>query len=585
MIKVYIATSNLDEGKVLELAFKQFSYKVLCSPAGMSNYLEMVQYKPDIVMIELGAQYMDSLSSVKLIRQNRIMKGVPILCYGNHKHLNVISHIIHVGVTKYFLRPLKIGPLIDFIYETMSKSGKTVEKVELQSQNHSYDELEDILTHKKLSKSEKLNDIIAGLGKLLSFPFAITRIVESTDSDDTGAKDLAKAISSDAAITASILKISNSVEFHSQNREINDLSDAIVRIGFNEIKNIALGLSVMKVVENTAESIGFDRTEFWFHSLGVAIYAERIAKKLFYPNPSFAFLAGLLHEFGNLILDEFFEKPFDQVIQSNTKKAQAIETAQQEAYNMDHIDLALALFQKWKLPSDLVAAVAHYLHFENLPDNVSDQTSNLIRSVGIAEILTKASTIGQSCDSIVRPLPASIMEANHLGDFISSSLQQEVYRSVESFATYLNLPPRSFPDPEIKRGPDAPKIAWVDYAKGDKSAHKIFLETMDYQLIELRDPAELSNAIEENTLFCLLIHTDANTDAGEIETWKQTLQMNGSIEGKPDCTLVCLCESEGKISPSTLKDPIRAVLRNSDLRLFEHMLETIAAGSEEIPAE
>ena len=106
-------------------------------------------------------------------------------------------------------------------------------------------------------------------------------------------------------MSAEILKLANSVYFSRGGRRILDIKDAVVRIGFAQAKNIAMSLSVFEISKERNYATGFDHTEYWFHCIAVATIAEKLAKVSQLIPQEEAFIAGLLHDLGTLLFNNF----------------------------------------------------------------------------------------------------------------------------------------------------------------------------------------------------------------------------------------------------------------------------------------
>ena len=114
---------------------------------------------------------------------------------------------------------------------------------------------------------------------------------------DVNVPDFAKVIQTDQAISSKMLKLVNS-PFYGFSGKISTISQAIVILGFNTIRNILLSLSVFALLPKDTELGEFQISNFWEHSIGCGVISKAFGQKLGIKDPEEAFLAGLLHDIG-----------------------------------------------------------------------------------------------------------------------------------------------------------------------------------------------------------------------------------------------------------------------------------------------
>ena len=158
---------------------------------------------------------------------------------------------------------------------------------------------------------------------LPSFPQVAVKFLEASKDETVSLSDLAKILETDPGISARVLEIVNSV-FYGIGRQITKLSEAITLLGLDEIKRIALGMTVFKKIFKSGRARQFDRLLFWRHSLSVAVLSLEIAKKTGYPDPEEAYIAGLLHDVGKIFLDINGRRDYGSFIQKLSSSTELI---------------------------------------------------------------------------------------------------------------------------------------------------------------------------------------------------------------------------------------------------------------------
>ena len=150
--------------------------------------------------------------------------------------------------------------------------------------------------------SETLNEeLIAFVEKMPAFPKSVQKVVQLTSDLNASAKDIVQVIESDPVMTIKILKVINSA-FYGLPHKITSIQRAVVHIGLNTIKNLALSIAAMGMLSPTNKA-KFDTQEFLLHSLSTASICRILAEKLGVAKAESSdfFVAGLLHDFGKIV--------------------------------------------------------------------------------------------------------------------------------------------------------------------------------------------------------------------------------------------------------------------------------------------
>ena len=201
----------------------------------------------------------------------------------------------------------------------------------------------------------KITESIIGLPTL---PTVVAKMIELVDNPRTSAASLARLIASDQALTARILKLANSA-YYGFSREISTVNMAIVVLGFNTVKDMGLSLSVFDAFKSKQQHPSFDLSRFWEHSIACGIAARMLARNY---RPRFtgeAFVAGLLHDIGKVILNQYFQHEFLTIIDAQVKGA-TLEEAEMSVIGTRHSQIGSWLAEKWNLPRIISRTLLHH---------------------------------------------------------------------------------------------------------------------------------------------------------------------------------------------------------------------------------
>ena len=203
--------------------------------------------------------------------------------------------------------------------------------------------------------------LMASIEKMPSLPTTVTKVMELANDINSSARDLLKVIQVDPVLTAKVLKLINSA-FFGITREVS-LNQAVVLLGINTIKNLALSSAVIgNFSKNTVKIAGFDLHSFWSHSLGTAIAARKICRDLLRDkqNAEEYFVAGLVHDIGKIVMAQAVPDQFEHKITLSREKDIHHTVAEVEVIGIDHAETGSLLGEKWKLNESLVESIKNH---------------------------------------------------------------------------------------------------------------------------------------------------------------------------------------------------------------------------------
>ncbi|MCJ8347723.1 HDOD domain-containing protein, partial [bacterium] len=197
-----------------------------------------------------------------------------------------------------------------------------------------------------------LEKITAEIDKLSTLPNIVFKIMELTADKNSGAEDLVKVIQTDPSITTKVLRMVNAPYYAIAN-EIYDIRKAIVRLGFRAIREISLTVSVCDLFKSDDVVPDYKRSDLWKHLVGVAILAKMISERMNFSFSDQAFTAGLLHDIGIILMDQYCHKEFLQVMQDFRKNEDCICISEEKILSFDHQVLAFSVFKKSSIPAPI----------------------------------------------------------------------------------------------------------------------------------------------------------------------------------------------------------------------------------------
>lgn len=230
--------------------------------------------------------------------------------------------------------------------------------------------------------------------EISSLPDVAMRIIEIADDPTSQVDDLLEAVRSDPALAMRVMRTVNSAYFGLADK-VADLKQAITLLGFDEIRNLALTAYVAPHFRE-GESYGpYSRLGLWQHSVSVGMTAGMIAQASGRVFPQEAYLAGLLHDFGMILFDQYLHRPFCRVIDRLDGQTPAWHL-ELELLGFTHAQLGQFVADRWNLPEHLAVAIG----FHHEPDEVDDPYRPIAVVVALADCLChtkEVTSLGVDC--------------------------------------------------------------------------------------------------------------------------------------------------------------------------------------------
>ncbi|MHB8951048.1 MAG: HDOD domain-containing protein [Rhodoferax sp.] len=197
--------------------------------------------------------------------------------------------------------------------------------------------------------------LAAAVDGMPAFPKSVQKILELTRDVNCSPKDLVQVIDKDPVVTVKVLRVVNSA-YYSLPKQITSINHAVVYLGFNTIKNLALSIAAIGMLP-ASNAAGFDGAQYLIHSLSTAAIAKQLALRLDDADPMDCFIAGLLHDFGKVVFAQFMPAEFRQALETSQGNESSLHLALRELIGADHAVVGAMLVEKWRFPAELVETI------------------------------------------------------------------------------------------------------------------------------------------------------------------------------------------------------------------------------------
>lgn len=224
------------------------------------------------------------------------------------------------------------------------------------------------LNSSSVSVRRRLDEIIRSVNRLRPLPASATRILKELDDPNATARTVAELIALDQAITAYVLKVANSAAM-GYLTSCASVQEAVVRLGFKQIRSLVY--STMTAGPLSARLSGYRLGDqgLWYHSVAVGSSAHWLATALHYPDPEKAYVAGLLHDIGKLVLDQYVLADYNQIMSMMRANRMPMWQVEEQLFGIDHAGVGGLAATHWQFPSELTEAIRyHHAPSTELPD-------------------------------------------------------------------------------------------------------------------------------------------------------------------------------------------------------------------------
>jgi putative nucleotidyltransferase with HDIG domain len=237
------------------------------------------------------------------------------------------------------------------------------------------------------------------VSSIATLPEVTIQIIKTVEDPKSSAAQLHKIISHDPALVTRILKVVNS-SFYGLPGQIGSVERAIVLLGLNAVKNIAVAASLGELFRGTKLCEGFTAKDLWTHCIAVAATSKHLAREMKLPFADEAFLAGMIHDVGVLVSLQAFGPQLTQACEKVRASGVNFCEAEREFVGVDHQMLGAALAEQWKFPRSCQLVAGHH----HDPATLSDINRTLVTLVFVADTLCCQGNAGFNLTALTQKL-------------------------------------------------------------------------------------------------------------------------------------------------------------------------------------
>ena len=203
-------------------------------------------------------------------------------------------------------------------------------------------------TDEKKNKIEKIIELVDN-SEISSIKQTVTQILTIINDPNSSAKDLKNIIEIDPPLTGKLLKLANS-SLYGYPKTISKIQEAVVCIGFEAVKELALSQKVCELFKKEDYINGYTRISLWKHCVAVALCSKLIFRREFREPGENIYVAGLLHDIGIIVIDQFFHHDFINILRKSKSEKNNLVSIENAVLGFNHTDISLAVAENWNFP-------------------------------------------------------------------------------------------------------------------------------------------------------------------------------------------------------------------------------------------
>jgi len=204
---------------------------------------------------------------------------------------------------------------------------------------------------------ERAEILVGAVDDLPTIPIVATKVLQLLDNPDVSVEEVADLMLSDQVMTARVMKLINSPVYKPA-QEITSLKRALVYLGLRHVRELALTTSVINAFDGTSGAL--ELNAFGEHSFGVGMVSKIIAQKVGYQDLEKAYIAGIIHDLGEVFLSNFLRDPFLEVLEYIKLHPVKLVDAEAKLLGTTHCQIGLCMARKWNFPDAYCDVIAYH---------------------------------------------------------------------------------------------------------------------------------------------------------------------------------------------------------------------------------
>ncbi len=253
-----------------------------------------------------------------------------------------------------------------------------------------------------------VDQIVERVGTLPHLPDTLLRLVNIVSDPDSTLREIVEVIRYDQALTAEVLRLCNSAYFGLA-RRVESVDDAVCLLGTVKVFQLVMAAHARAMLNRPQAGYGLSAGVLWQHSVGVAVAAQHVARLLGLSQTGLLFTAGLLHDTGKIVLNEFVSKEYAEIARRVAEDRLAFCEAETEVLGYAHPEVGARLAERWSLPESIVRCIRYHHEPDALPE-----PDAIVDAIYLADSICLIFGIGTGDDGLSYRARPSVLARHNL---------------------------------------------------------------------------------------------------------------------------------------------------------------------------
>ena len=282
------------------------------------------------------------------------------------------------------------------------------------------------MTTTQQQREQSVGMALKEISHIATLPEVTLQIIDLVEDPTSSAQDLHEVISNDPALCSRILKVVNS-SFYGLPGQIASINRAIVMLGLNAVKNIAIAASLAKLFRGGELTPFFSAKDLWDHSNAVAIASKILSDRLGMGLGDEAYLAGLIHDIGIMVEMQFDRTNLIDALDKCNANVEGVPgvsllETEEEVFGANHQDFGKGLCEKWKFPLPFVAAAGYH----HTPTQAPTEAKKIVYVVHAADVIASMLDGGFKLDNPKSAIQREVIEDLKLNDAMINDILEKL---------------------------------------------------------------------------------------------------------------------------------------------------------------